>query len=408
MSSVAHAGGVSLGDAKPLAQAFHNELLATCRWWQKHVIEDQGFVGEISCDGLAKPEANKGVILCARLLWFYSEAALYLDRDSDATRAASTMYSYLTRHFLDHDKGGAFWELSANGSLLNGRKQIYAQAFVLYALSAYARLTGDQAVVNEARSLFLCIERYGRDREYGGYFEAFDQHWQELDDVRLSDKDLNSAKTMNTHLHVIEAYSAFLLVEREASVESALRDLLEVYMQRFFDERSKHLHMFLSRDWLNESEAYSYGHDIESSWLLAEAFDILGDEALSSQYKPHILALAESSLTEGLMPDGSMGDEFHFSSGEKGDERIWWVQAEAMVGFYNAFQMSGDTRYLEAVKRVWAFIQREMIDTEHGEWHWLAKSDQKPGYSEYKAGFWKCPYHNGRAMIELCRRMGQG
>ncbi|WP_394203349.1 AGE family epimerase/isomerase [Marinagarivorans algicola] len=396
-------------------QRFKKELLlefsAINNYWLSTVLNDQGFLGEISAVGEAKADADKGIILTTRMLWYFSEAALYAPEPS-LVAAAHKMYDFIAQHFIDQEHGGVFWSLDANGDVVNGRKQTYAQAFAVYALSAYYRLSRNMVALTSARSIYGFIEKHAYDSVHGGYFEAFDRDWGALDDIRLSEKDLPSAKTMNTHLHMLEAFTGLLQAERVAAnvaaatnVENSLKRLLETYENNFIDYSNGHLKMFLSRDWTDESIELSYGHDIESSWLVWEALEVLAVPALTKRYQSQVETLFSTCFKEGIAKDGSALEVFDLESGKAIHERIWWVQAEAMVGYFNAWQMTADDKYWQAVLAVWHFIKEQVIDSAHGEWHWVAQCDQQAQQSFYKVGFWKGPYHNGRSLIELCRRI---
>lgn len=392
--------GFSLGN---LADECRAELQRVCHWWQDNVLLPEGFAGEVSSAGEVKPAAPKGIILATRLLWFYSEAAIYLGQPQ-WRKVADHLYRYIATHFIDRHYGGVFWELDAKGCVTNNRKQVYAQAFAIYAFSAYYRLSGDKHVLDLAYSLFGLIERHALDRINGGYCEAFSHDWGRLDDLRLSDKDLNSAKTMNTHLHILEAFTGLYIADKNPDVQNALTGLVRCYSKHFSAETVPHLKMFMDLDWQDDSVDYSYGHDIESSWLLWEAAHALGDEHLRDELKDLVLTLVSSCENEGIQSDGSLIDAYSLVDACQIEDRVWWVQAEALVGFFNAYEMTGDRRYLTIVNKLWSYIKLEIIDSEKGEWRWLAKSDPKSA-SHYTAGFWKGPYHNGRALIELCQRI---
>jgi mannobiose 2-epimerase len=316
--------------------------------------------------------------------------------------AADRAYHYLVEHFFDHEHGGVFWELDAEGRPCNTKKQVYAQAFTIYSLTAYHALTGLREAMDYALSFFELMEKLTRDRKAGGYLEAFTREWGELDDLRLSDKDLNFPKTMNTHLHVIEAYTALYEQTPTAEVESALRHLLECFDKRIIDPENFHQRMFMTEDWADHSAGLSYGHDIECSWLLHKALKALKNPEVNTQLMPSVLGLASACLREGLSARGDLMDAWDFATRRHHHASIWWVQAEALVGFINTYALTGDDKYLAAAERLWDFIRQHHVDGEHGEWLWLSRLDD--GYQDhYKAGFWKGPYHNGRAMLESCK-----
>lgn len=388
-----------------LVASFEKELSEISRWWHTHALDQEqgGFYGRIDDNNLADRQSAKGIIQNARILWYFSEVAIFRGRAEDRT-CAERAYAYISEHFIDPRHGGVFWELDYRGQLTNGRKQIYAQAFALYAFCAYHRLTGNTQALEQAHQLFDLIETYGRDRERGGYLEAFSRDWSPIEDLRLSPKDMNWPKTMNTHLHVLEAYTALFVTQPCAGAKLALQGLVQCFAERFVHP-SGHLRMFLDVDWQDKSDCYSYGHDIECSWLLWEAVEALRDQALAQAIRPHVLGLAQACLFEGLAEHGEMLDAYDFISKQVHPERVWWVQAEAMVGFLSAYDLTGIEDYFIAFERLWCFIQEHQIDRQCGEWRWLSALDQNTRFSDQKAGPWKGPYHNGRAMMEVLRRL---
>ena len=392
-----------------LAVECRAELLRIGHWWHNNVVLSEGFAGEVTHAGEVKAGAPRGVILATRLLWFYSEAALYLSVDEDRNvwrNTAQDLYRYIIARFVDEKHGGVFWEVSASGRVLNSRKQIYAQAFAVYAFSAYYRLMGDKKTLDLTLDIFGLIELHGLDPVNGGYYEAFTQDWSALDDLRLSKKDLNSAKTMNTHLHLLESYTGLYSASQNADVKCALVSLIQCYSKNFPFAGNRHLKMFMDLTWQDESDDYSYGHDIESSWLLWEAILAVDDPSLFDQGRDLVLQLVESCEQEGIEDDGSLIDAYSIRKQCKIEDRVWWVQAEAMVGFFNAYEITRDPSHLNVVYGLWQFLKKEIIDNPRGEWRWMEKKDPN-GKNYYTAGFWKGPYHNGRALIEICRRINK-
>jgi mannobiose 2-epimerase len=303
-------------------------------------------------------------------------------------------------HFNDERHGGVFWELDSNGKCINGKKQSYAQSFAIYGLSAYYMLTKDQKAIDQALKYFSLIEEHAIDPIHGGYLEAFSQNWQSLDDVRLSTKDMNSPKSMNTHIHILEAYTSLYLATQNPTVGIALNKLINLIFERILDPKSHHLFLFLDEDWTDTSNCFSYGHDIECSWLLWDALNALGEPSLTKKYRSTVISMAQVCLTQSIGDFGQVCDQFTFTDKVKHQDSFWWVQAEALVGFLNAYHLTGEQEYLVACQKIWQFTQEQHIDDDNGEWFWLAKDQQNLNHAEYKAGFWKGPYHNGRAMME--------
>lgn len=383
------------------AESFDIECHNIARWWIENSVDKElgGFFGELDACGEAAANANKGVVLNARILWFFSEASFQYDND-EYRKIADRAFDYLLKNFDDHEFGGVVWELDATGICIDGKKQIYAQSFAIYGLSAYYQLTGEKKALQKAMEYFSLIERNAIDPLNGGYLEAFSQDWSPLSDVRLSDKDLNFPKSMNTHIHVLEAYTSLFRVSSDPTVKIALKDLLVLICDKIINPRSHHLYLFQDLEWQDKSDSISYGHDIECSWLLWDALTVLGEATLKATYRTKIMRMAEVALSESLGDKGQVCDQLSLDDNEKHVQSLWWVQAEALVGFLNAYQMTGNPAFLSACEKIWLFIQDQHIDHDHGEWHWIATCHQVGVAPLYKAGFWKAPYHNGRAMME--------
>jgi mannobiose 2-epimerase len=285
----------------------------------------------------------------------------------------------------------------------DGKKQIYAQAFAIYGLSEYYRITGDESCLDKAIELFRLIEKYSFDNRRGGYFEAFSMEWGKIDDLRLSDRDANEKKTMNTHLHVLEAYTNLYRIWKDEFLKKQLHNLIKNFTTKIVNRETYNLNMFFDEDWNDKSVVVSYGHNIESSWLINEAATVLGDSLISEKIKNVCLKIVEASK-QGLRPDGSMVYEKIFLDGHIDTDRHWWVQSEAVVGFLNAFLVTGTTEYLNISLASWKFIRENLIDVRNGEWYWSVNNNLQPNLKEDKAGFWKCPYHNSRMCLEIIER----
>ena len=364
--------------------------------------EEGGFYGQITGEDELKPEASKGAILNARILWTFSSAYRLLKKP-EYLETATRAKRYLIDRFYDPQYGGIYWELDYKGNPLDTKKQIYAIGFAIYGLSEYARATGDEEALAYAQQLFDVIEQHSFDSEQNGYVEALTRDWQPIEDMRLSDKDENEKKTMNTHLHILEPYTNLYRVWKDEQLERQLRNLIEVFISRILDPQTGHLNLFFEEDWTNKYRIYSYGHDIEASWLIHEAALVLGDPEVLKRIEPIIIRIAQAA-DEGLNPDGSMIYE-NFLDKQKIDRELhWWVQAENVVGHINLYQHFGDTEALDTAVRCWEFIKTKLIDHEHGEWHWSLLPDGTVNRRDDKAGFWKCPYHNGRMCMEVIER----
>lgn len=392
-------------DVSLLKKEMQIELDHLLGWWSTYMVDQQhgGFYGRMDHEGSLYPFADKGIIMQSRILWSFAAAA-NLTGEASYRAMAAHGYDFIHKHFIDQKYGGVYWMLDFQGKLVNGRKQIYAQAFTIYALAEYYKLTKEPIVLAQAMALFSKIEAHSYDAKMGGYFEAFGGHWEPIADLRLSEKDANEAKTMNTHLHVLEAYSTLYEVSEDERVGLALKRLISCFMERFTDVNTGHLLLFFDEHWIAKSTVISYGHDIEASWLITEAIGLFDDPKWQSSAKEWALALAKITAQEGLDADGGINNEQE-ASGEMDTDKHWWPQAEAVVGFWNAWELSGEGYFQALAKQIWGFIQKEIKDAERGEWVWGRRKDGSLLLHEDKAGPWKAPYHNSRMCIELIRRL---
>jgi mannobiose 2-epimerase len=390
--------------ATTLQQEARQEARAILAWWQANMPDGEvGFWGEVGADGTPVKNAPRSVILYTRMLWFFSAMASYLD-SSEALELAHRTAGYIRNHFLDPDHGGLYWLLDHRGQVIDAKKQGYAQAFGIYAFSEYYRVTGDQASLSVARRLQREIEERFWEPRYGGYIEALSAVWLPIDDPRLSDKDVDAPKTMNTHLHIVEAYANLHRVAPDDLSHAALYRALDLFADRFVDAKTRHLRLFYDMDWTDRTRAISYGHDIEASWLMWEAARILGEPQIIRRVRPLVVGLAETALKKGVMPSGGIAYESDFD-GRLDPAGEWWGHAEAMVGFVNAWEMTGNRDYLDATERLWRRLKSQFGVGGGNEWSWYAKDAGRP--PQVVAGQWKCPYHNGRAMIELDERLSR-
>jgi mannobiose 2-epimerase len=361
------------------------------------------FHGALTNALVVDPAAERGALLSSRILWTYARAFRQYG-DAGYRQMADLAYADLMARYHDAPHDGFFWSIDAAGGVLRDRKQVYGQAFAIYALSEHHAATGASDPLARAIAVFRLLEQHARDRVDGGYFEAFSRDWTPIADMRLSDADQNDPKSQNTMLHVMEAYTRLLTVWPDRVLKSALRELVEVMLTRILDLRTMHLGLFFTRDWQPTSRKISYGHDIEAAWLLTRAAAVLDDPILTRRVRYVALKIADVTLAEGTDTDGAifnMGDP----TGIIDDTREWWPQAEAVVGFIDAWQLSGDPRYLAAAAKTWDFIERNLIDRQHGEWFRGVTKAGAVIQSFEKVGFWKCPYHNGRMGLELAARL---
>lgn len=382
---------------------FKRELINILEYWSNNMVDEThgGFYGRIDGINQLHDKAEKGVILNSRILWTFS-AGSNLIPDQKYKKLADRAFSYFLDRFIDQEFGGVYWLVDFNGDPIAKKKQIYAQAFAIYGLTEYYKLTQEEKALSTSIDLFNSIEKHAFDPNKNGYFEALDQKWDPVDDVRLSEKDLNAKKTMNTHLHILEAYTNLYSVWKNEELRDKLKNLIEV-MINLFVSSDNHFNLFYDENWKRLSKEISFGHDIEGSWLLVQAAEILGDKEALKKVQESAIGMVEASL-EGMDEDGGLMNEGD-QTGIIDSDKHWWPQAEALVGLINAWQMTKNLKYLELASKTWIFIINNIIDRENGEWFWKVAKDGVIDFEEDKAGPWKCPYHNGRAMMECIKRL---
>lgn len=388
------------------AQRIENELTQNILpFWIKRVVDHErgAFLGELTNNLGIHLNVERGALLSTRILWTYS-AAYRQNQDPVLLEMARRAYDDLEKNFRDHQYGGYYWSVTAEGKPLRTRKQIYGQAFAIYALSEYHRASGLREPLDQAIAIYHLLEKHGREPKFGGYLEAFSREWGHIDDMRLGADDMNEPKSQNTHLHVMEAYTNLMRVWPDAALKRSQTELLDVMLNRILDTSSHHLGLFFAEDWTPRSTAVSYGHDIEACWLLMEAATVLGDANLTARIKSEVLKIADATLAQGVDTDGAIYNEGN-ERGVTNTNKEWWPQAEAVVGFIDAFELSKDERFLQAALRCWDFIEARLIDRMHGEWFRGVTRDGTVLQNELKVSFWKCPYHNGRACMEAPSRL---
>ena len=383
-----------------MKEALKNELVGNILpFWSRMVREDGSFPGRIDIDGMCDDSSPVGAVMAFRMLWMFSAVSRYL-KDEQAGQIADRLYGYVTNAFVDKDRGGVWWSVLPDGTVHCDKKQSYALGFAIYALSEYAFLRGSREAEEMAMRLFDCLEKRVWDDIHHGYVEALAADWTPLDDVRLSDKDMNAVFTMNTHLHILEPYTNLYLLTSDTAVRNAVLRLLNIFRDRIHDKGTSHLGSFFDSDWKRLDSEISYGHDIEASWLICEAADAVGCGDKSYYELADNLVHA---CEDGFMADGSLA--YRNDSGFLDEERHWWVQAEAAVGLMKMYRRTGQTKWLEQSRRVWDYISKNIVDCRGGEWFWSILPDGSVNMKEDKAGFWKCPYHNGRMCVELLKEL---
>lgn len=372
-------------------------------WMERMTAPEGGFYGRRDGNDTLHPEAPRGAILNARILWAFSAAYRVLGDPAYLETATRAKREIIDR-FYDPVYGGVYWSIQPDGTPLDTKKQFYAMGFAIYGLSEYARATGDKEAVEYAIRLFRDIEAHSRDREKGGYIEALTRDWQPIADMRLSDKDANASKTMNTHLHIIEPYTNLLRVWPDPEFREATESLLRVFLDIIGSPDYRgHLGLFFDNSWHRSDSVISYGHDIEASWLLLETALVLGDEKLLQRTLDATRRIADAAL-EGLCTDGSMVYERH-GDGHYDNDKHWWVQAEAVVGQLWQYRYHQRPEMLPRAIRTWEYIRDNLVDP-NGEWYWSHRNGEV-NREDDKAGFWKCPYHNSRMALEVIERLSE-
>jgi 4-O-beta-D-mannosyl-D-glucose phosphorylase len=378
-----------------------------------------GFYGNLDNNNNGDADAPRSVVMTARHLWTYSAASRFLKARS-LLAGADYAYTYLVKNYFDGQNKGVYWTVDSNGKPTDDRKHIYGQAFAVYALSEYARALWDfnrasdaaASALEFALSIFAALEEHARDKTCGGYCEALSATWRNIEDKRLSPIDMNCERSMNTNLHVLEALTSLLRAVKSicsskkeliAEIRESLASQINVMVGRVLGADA-HLRLFFTDKWEALSNIVSFGHDIEASWLLWEAVLETEDKALAEKIRPVVLKIAETSLTQGFdSVTGALENEIR--AGVRDTTRIWWIQAESLVGFFNAYQLSKDDRFLSAALAEWRWIKDFQRDAVRGDWFWAVSKDGVPALTQPKGGNWKTPYHNARCCMELLKRL---
>jgi mannobiose 2-epimerase len=386
---------------KEVEQNLKDNLLS---WWSAKTVDyvNGGFYGRVNSKDSVIADADKGGILNARILWTYS-AAYRITGDTSYLRLATRAKDYNLQYFIDKDYGGAYFSLTSKGEPKVATKQVYTNAFFIYSFAEYARATGDQQSLEAAKSIFELFEKYALDKESNGYFEVFSRDWNRVRLKMIGESSDKDEKTMNTSLHLMEAYANLYRVWPDPRMAERLRNMVELFLDRIIDKKTYHLINFMDRTWNRTSDVDSYGHDIECSWLLHEAASLLGDEKLLKRVEETSVKMAET-VEEAIQPDGSIYYEKDLATGHINKTRSWWAQVETIVGYFNAWQISGNERFLDHSINCWNYTRDHMVDKVNGGWFPDVRDDGTVGRSD-KAGHWICPYHNGRMCMEIMERV---
>src|SRR5690554_1758048 len=361
-------------------------------WVNYSVDKKGGFCEALAYDGSPIEGADKGCVLNARILWTFSlayqvfEDSLYLD-------LANRAQHYFIEHFIDKELGGTYWTLSSNGTPKDKDKQTYGIAYAIYGLSEHYRATQNQESLDEAIALYHCLENRAFDSENGGYIESFTKDWQKPNKYGY-DGDGIASKTMNTHIHLLEAYTNLYQVWKDDGLREQLTALIDVLMERVYNSKTHHLMLYFNDTWDSLEDIDSYGHDIETAWLFNEAANTLGDAELIKRTNEIAIEIVNTTMEQGMNPDGS------FIYERKGNyfrrDLSWWCQAEAVNGLLDAWQISRNVKYLDAAINTWSWIKSNMVDHKYGEWYRSVSATGDADLERLKASLWRCPYHNSR------------
>ncbi len=402
--------GCSVAGKKPcltkFQQSARNELEQNLLpFWIRYTQDQEkdGFIGRMTNDGKIIKDAPKGLVLNTRILWTYSAAYRFHPKPEylDMARRA---YDYLMQHFWDAEYGGAYWLLDSNGRPIDDMKKLYGESFLIYSLAEFHRATGNPKALTKAQELFRIIEAKCHDPKHKGYFEMCNRDWSRSPQPPIGANKSVMRKSMNAHLHLLEAYTNLYRVWKEDRLRQRLQELIEVFRDHIIDSKTWHFKLFFDETWRSEDEIISFGHDIEGSWLLPEAAEVLGDEELIKQINIIALKMAQACYEQALDPDGAL---LYEANSEKiiNSDKHWWPQAETVVGFLNAYQLSGQKHYFDAAFRCWQFIQSSIVDHENGEWFSVVSRDAVPNRKAFKVSEWKAPYHNARCSLEIIHRL---
>ena len=389
-----------------LRQCIEQELTGNILpFWVDHTPDPVygGFYGALSNDLKVNNLVPRSAVLCGRILWTFA-FAYQKYRHPQYLSTAQRAYDYLRQHFWDAKYKGMYWTVNAYGEPIETRKHTYAQAFSIYGLAEYYLATGEAGALELARQIFELLEAHAHEPLFGGYIESRGRDWVSPADQRLSLLEPDCDKSMNTLLHLLEAYTNLLRAWDEPRLRARLDELLEVFLGHILDPQTHHFRLFFHNDWTwPHQEHFSYGHDIEGSWLLVEAAEILGDAGLLQRTRSLSVQIAQAVYAEALQPDGRVLSESSESPQNK--DLAWWTHAEAMVGFYNAYQISGQEHFITASVRVWDFIRKNFSDHQHGDWFKTLDPQAQPYPHSPKVGSWECPYHHSRACFEMMERL---
>lgn len=371
-------------------------------FWLKLIDnENGGFYGEVTYDLKVNKTSEKGGIQTSRILWFFS-AAYCATKNEEYKKAATHAYEFLRDKLIDKEFKGVYWMVDYLGNPIDTRKHVYCQSFAIYALSEYYKATKDKQALDLAMNLFSLVENIGLNKENSAYLEEFDREWNITPNEMLSENGVIAEITTNTHLHVLEGYTNLYSVTNNRVVGERLKELIYTFYNKIYDKEQHLLKIFFDSEWNTIIDVKSYGHDIEASWLIDDAYKVLNlkDESIEKM----IIDIAYNIKAQ-IQEDGSLINESE--NGVKDYTRVWWVQVEAMVGYLNAYERTHDESFLNIVNNLMTYTMKNMVDPrEGGEWYWSIEPNGKPTERSVIEP-WKTPYHNGRFCLEFMKRIGE-
>lgn len=368
-------------------------------WMKLRDDEYGGYYGLVDWDLNIDEKAEKGCILNNRITWFFSNAyaATY---DETLLAEATHGYEFLRDYCIDKVNGGVFWSLNYDGTPLDTTKHTYNQAFAIYALSSYYDVSHDTEALELAYDLFDIIEEKCTDDI--GYLEAFTVDFKPESNEKLSENGVMADKTMNTLLHVFEAYTELYRVAGNERVGERLAWILDVFADKIYNPELHRQEVFFDANYNSILDLHSYGHDIETAWLIDRGVEVLADPAYEAKLTPITKDLT-AQIYKVAFDGHSLANECE--KGVVDSKRVWWVQAEALIGFLNGYQKDNShTEYLEAAKAEWDFIKTYVIDPRCKEWFKHVDVQGNPEVGSEIVEPWKCPYHNGRMCMEVMKR----
>ena len=373
-------------------------------YWSEQMLDPQG--GPYGGRGLHNElhdHQPRTAVLGTRVLWTFASAAAE-DHDPRWKAAAEHSWAWVRDTLQDPEFGGVYWSVARDGRVIGDHKQTYAQGFAVYGAVAMARL-GNADALDFAKRVFGAMEA-AYDGRFGGYFEGCTRAWRVREDARLSPKEPRAAKSMNTMLHVLEPLTELVRLVPQEGYRERLETLLALFIDKIWSPERRSFGMFFEADWTPLSEAISYGHDIETSWLLRRACEVLPGWARAGEVDQIVREVAHAVLERGVATDGSVLAEGGLS-GPTSLERHWWGQAEGMVGFWDAYEVTGDATFANAAQRCWEYIKAFHVDPAGGDWFKVLDASGRPLRAYGKAGPWECPYHHARACIEMLHRLNR-